>query len=92
MSSTEWKEIAYDDTFETTMRSLVRRRADDATFTAEAARGVLKHLYVQDGNDWVGRGGLQDIVMQATIDAYEQFITEWETSDRQDQDTSALTS
>jgi len=80
MSSTEWKDIAYDGTFETTMRSLERRRSDDAAFTVEAARGVLKHLYIQDGNDWVGRGGLQDIVMQATIDAYEQFITEWESS------------
>ncbi len=92
MSSTDWKEIAYNDTFEATLRSLERRRADDVSFTPEAARGVLKHLYIQDGNDWVGRGGLQDIVMQATIDAYERFVMEWESSSGQPHDASALTS
>ncbi len=74
MSATAWKETAYDETFSTTLASLERRQADDGSFTLEAARGVLKHLYVQDGNDWVGRGELQDIVMQATIDAYERYV------------------
>lgn len=78
MSATAWKENAYDETFSTTLASLQRRQADDAAFTLEDARGVLKHLYVQDGNDWVGRGELQDIVMQATIDAYERYVAERE--------------
>lgn len=94
MSSIAWKEAAYDDRFEVTLRSLERRRDGDATFSMEDAKGVLKHLYIQDGNDWAGRGELQDIVMQATIDAYERFIAEWDVSAApyHDHDTSALTS
>jgi len=92
MSSTAWKEATYDEKFEVTLRSLQRRRADDASFTVEDAKGVLKHLYIQDGNDWVGRGELQDIVMQATIEAYERFVAEWEASTAPHHDTSALTS
>ena len=75
MSSTEWKQTAYDDTYSQTLKSLERRRAEDPSFTVEAARGQLKHLYIQDGNDWVGRGELQDIVMQATLDAYEHYVS-----------------
>jgi hypothetical protein len=30
-----------------------------------------------DGADWAGRGEVQDIIMAATIAAYEHFIAEW---------------
>ena len=80
MSSIEWKEKAYDDAYSKTLVSLARKRSEDAAYSLDDARGVLKHLYIQDGNDWVGRGELQDIVMQATIDAYERFIAEWESA------------
>lgn len=92
MSSTEWKRVSYDEKFDLTLRSLERKRADDPTFSIDDARGVLRHLYIQDGNDWVGRGELQDIVMQATIDAYEHFIAAWEASATPHHDASALTS
>jgi len=78
VSSIEWKEKAYDDAYSETLASLERKRAEDPGFSADDARGVLKHLYIQDGNDWVGRGELQDISIRATIDAYERFIAEWE--------------
>jgi hypothetical protein len=80
VSSIEWKEKAYDDAYSKTLVSLARKRSEDAAYSLDDARGVLKHLYIQDGNDWVGRGELQDIVMQATIDAYERFIAEWESA------------
>ncbi|MBU0926298.1 MAG: hypothetical protein KKA67_00970 [Spirochaetes bacterium] len=82
MASTAWKDSAYDESYSTTLASLRRRRAEDTEFTLDGAKGVLKHLYVQDGNNWVGRGELQDIVMQATLDAYESFVSEWESSGR----------
>lgn len=78
MSSTDWIRSKYDETFTQTFSSLERRRAEDPGFTVGDARGVLKHLYVNDGNDWIGRGELQDAVMQATIDAYEAFINAWD--------------
>jgi len=77
VSSIEWKDKAYDDAYSETLASLARKRTEDPAFSAEDARGVLKHLYIQDGNDWGGRGELQDITIRATIDAYERFIAEW---------------
>lgn len=78
MLTTAWKETTYDDTYSTTLKSLQRRHAEDPEFTIDAARGQLNHLYVNDGNNWGGRGELQDIVVQAMIDAYERYIAERE--------------
>ena len=81
VSIVEWKDKTYDDTYGKTLKSLQRRRAEDRSFDFESARGVLKHLYMQDGNDWGGRGELQDIVMKATVDAYEHFLSQWESAE-----------
>ena len=78
MSTTAWKETTYDDTYASTFKSLQRRQADDPSFTIDGARGQLKHLYIQDGNNWEGRGELQDIIVRAMIDAYERYIAERE--------------
>jgi hypothetical protein len=78
MSSTAWMDSRYDETYAETLRSLERRRAEDPAFTLEDARGVLKHLYVSDGNNWGGRGELQDTILRAVIDAHERFIETWE--------------
>jgi hypothetical protein len=75
--SVEWKDIKYDEVFEQELRGLRRRRESDPRCTAEDIEGVLQHLYVMDGADWYGRGGVQDIIMAATIAAYEHFIAEW---------------
>ncbi len=80
MSIDSWKETTYDDTYSDTLKSLRRRLAEDSSFTIDAARGQLKHLYINDGNNWVGRGELQDIIVQAMIDAYEHYIAEREST------------
>lgn len=77
MSATEWRDAKYDETFASTVRGLERRRRKDQDFTLADAEGVLKHLYIQDGNDWIGRGELQDAILAATIAAYESVITDW---------------
>jgi hypothetical protein len=76
-SSTDWRDIKYRETFEEELRGLQRRRASDSALTIEDIEGTLKHLYIMDGSDWVGRGGVQDMAMAATIAAYERFIAEW---------------
>jgi hypothetical protein len=81
VSVSPWKATRYDETYQATLISLERRHREDDTFSLADARRVLGDLYVQDGNNWVGRGELQDIVMQATIDAYECFIAGWEADD-----------
>jgi hypothetical protein len=77
MSATDWRDAKYDEVFAGTHRGLERRRMNDACFSIGDAEGVLKHLYIQDGNDWIGRGELQDTILSATIAAYESFIAEW---------------
>lgn len=77
MSFMDWKDERYDEIFEACLQSLKRQREADASFTLDAAKGVLSHLYIQEGNDWTGRGEVQDIQIGATIAAYEAFISEW---------------
>jgi hypothetical protein len=76
-SSQKWQDVKYTETFEEELRGLERRRAADPNCTIADIEGTLKHLYIMDGADWVGRGGVQDIVMAATIAAYEHFLADW---------------
>jgi hypothetical protein len=76
-SSVEWRDVKYQNTLEEELRGLRRRRETDPGCTVEDLEGILKHLYVMDGADWYGRGEVQDIIMAATIAAYERFIAEW---------------
>jgi len=76
-SSQEWKNVKYTETFEAELRGLERRRAADPNCTIADIEGTLKHLYIMDGADLIGRGGVQDTVMAATIAAYEHFLTDW---------------
>jgi len=75
--SEEWKDIKYKEVFEQESRGLTRRRQTDPNCRVEDIEGTLKNLYIMDGADQSGRGTLQDIVMAATIAAYEHFIAEW---------------
>lgn len=77
MSSTDWREEKRVEVFESTLKGLENRRRVDPAFTLADARSALEHLYVLEGNDWLGRGELGDIVTSATISAYEDFIFEW---------------
>ncbi len=80
MSSTDWREKKREEVFESTLRGLQNRRRIDPSFTLEDLRSALNYFYVLDGNDWLGRGELGDIVSSATIAAYEHFQIEWEKS------------
>ncbi|MCL2126858.1 MAG: hypothetical protein FWH38_01275 [Treponema sp.] len=76
-SSQDWQEAKYTETFEGELRGLERRRAADPGCTIADIEGTLKNLYIMDGADQGGRGGVQDTVMAATIAAYERFIAGW---------------
>ena len=75
--ATEWKEIKYTEVFEQELRGLERRRKADPCCMVRDLEGTLGHLYQMDGADWGGRGDVQDIIMAATIAAYEHYIFQW---------------
>ena len=75
--STEWIDEKYREVFEDELTGLERRRERDPSCTVSDLEGILKNLYIMDGNDWIGRGQVQDTTLSATIAAYEHFIAEW---------------
>ncbi|PKL07249.1 MAG: hypothetical protein CVV53_00455 [Spirochaetae bacterium HGW-Spirochaetae-9] len=78
MASTDWREQKREEVLESMLRGLENRRRIDPEFTLADARSALEHQYILDGNDWLGRGELGDIVTSATIAAYELFIAAWQ--------------
>jgi hypothetical protein len=79
MDTVDWRDLKYDETFEQEVRGLERRRANTLCTVADV-EALLEHLYKLDGDNWVGRGEVQDIIMAATIAAYEHFIAEWKSA------------
>lgn len=73
----DWRDEKRAEVFEGTLRGLENHHRNDPSFDIAEVQGALNHLYVAEGNDWLGRGELGDIVMSATIAAYEHFIHEW---------------
>ncbi|MBN1482188.1 hypothetical protein EH223_08020 [candidate division KSB1 bacterium] len=71
------REKQYQDTFDATIAQLTMRRRTEMNFTLHECQKILESEYINQGNNWVGRGSLQDIVQEATIAAYEVFIAEW---------------
>ncbi|NUQ64189.1 MAG: hypothetical protein HUU20_17095 [Pirellulales bacterium] len=64
--------------FESARRYVRRRRAEDPDFTIEAFKRLLEAQYVNEGDDWAGRGSVQNITHAATVAAYEAALAEWQ--------------
>jgi hypothetical protein len=73
----DWRESKYEETLEQELRGLERRRRAEPECKVQDIEGILLHLYNMEGADWAGRGDLQDIILSATIAAYERFVFEW---------------
>lgn len=75
--TTEHIDIKYRRTLEEETIGLERRRARDPSCTIADLQGILDALYVMEGNNWDGRGEMEQASLAATIAAYERFIGEW---------------
>jgi hypothetical protein len=75
--SENWQTVKYRSIFDDETRGLTRRRLSDPACKVEDLEGILKNLYIMDDADWGGRVSLPDIIMAATIAAYEHFIENW---------------
>ncbi len=72
------REQKYRQVFEATLAQLAARRRADPHFTIKELEQLLHSEYIHQGNDWVGKGSLAEIVQGATIAAYESFLAEWQ--------------
>lgn len=64
----------YDCTYRDEIIGILRRKENNPSCTLEDLESVLESLYIQEGNNWEGRGQVQDLILSATINAYEHFI------------------
>lgn len=74
----------YRQIYEEELRGLERRCAHDPSCGVSELQGILKALYIREGNDIEGRGQLADAAMSATIAAYEHFIEELKNTAKKD--------
>jgi hypothetical protein len=75
--TTDRLDEVYRQAFEDELIGLQRRRENDPACTIDDIEGILKNLYIMDGNNWDGRGETTQLALSATIAAYEHFIAEW---------------
>jgi hypothetical protein len=74
-ASTDWQETTYRETYDKELVG-IRRRMGSSSCTLEDLQGTLKHLYIMEGQDWLGRGEVQSLTLAATIAAHEAAIEE----------------
>lgn len=67
-------EEQYDRVYEETIDQLEYRLQRDDDFTARELREQLEVMYVQEGNDWLGRGMAETVSLSATIAAMETVL------------------
>lgn len=68
----------YDDAFDDAYTSFVIRRQSDPLFTREFLQGLLNSMYVQQGNNWDGRGQTKETAHSALIAAAELVYSQWD--------------
>ncbi len=76
MLMTKCIEVHYDDTFESVHLGLTQLAEQNIPQAEKVIKGILKSLYVRQGNDWTGRGALGNAEMDASIAAYESVLAE----------------
>ena len=77
MPEADWPQRKHAEVFDRVCLDLERRRARDPAFTPAELEGLLKTAYVNQGNDWVGKGAVSETLQAATIAAYEHDLAEW---------------
>jgi hypothetical protein len=73
----DWKAEKYDETFDDAVATIEMRRNTDPSFGIADLEAILHAQYVDQDNDWIGRGAAFEIKQKATIDAYEHLLRKW---------------
>lgn len=73
-----WLEALYTRNYTEMIESLHHKYPVATQAAIEELSGLLTHYYIFEGNDWIGRGAVQDTAITATIHALEDFKHELE--------------
>ncbi|WZL73115.1 hypothetical protein QBE52_19055 [Clostridiaceae bacterium 35-E11] len=71
------QEEKYNETFRKVYNTLKYHKEKDEKYTIHQLEALLDSLYVNEGNDWIGRGEIKNAIQAATIAASETLLTEW---------------
>ena len=74
----ELMQQVYDDAFDDAYVSFILRKQNDPQFTRDFLQGLLDSLYVQQGNNWTGRGQTKEAAHSALIAAAELVLSRWD--------------
>ena len=76
MSMTAFIDNRYNEEFASVYNSLDKMVQQDRDRAEPYIRGILKNMYIRQGNDWTGRGAIGDAGLSASIAAYECILAE----------------
>ncbi|MFD3155494.1 hypothetical protein ACFIJ5_01225 [Haloimpatiens sp. FM7330] len=77
MENKDWEQTQFDRIFDEVYNNLKEQRKVSTSYTIQDLERFLNNLYVNDGNNWEGRGNVTSITNNATIAACETFLAEW---------------
>jgi hypothetical protein len=77
MDITGWRDLAYNNKFDSTVKFIRNMRNNDPTFTLKELEAMLQSEYDRQGLAWDGRGEVVEIAIQATIAAMQQEVVAW---------------
>ena len=76
----EHEELKFNRVFDIVYQSLDSMRKTNPAYKIEDLEKFVQSLYVNDGNNWLGRGEIKNTVNNATIVAAETVLSEWKNS------------
>ena len=77
MSEKDWQQRTYDEVFEDVCEFVERQRRMNPDFSIEFVKERLESKYIQQDQNWIGKGLVAEIIDAATIAAYEHILAEW---------------
>jgi len=72
----DWREKKFNEIFENVCAGIEWRMKNDQSFSVKHLEESLKSLYIQEGNNWDGRGEVAEVTLTATIAAFEHMLAE----------------
>lgn len=74
----EFLEKRYEETFDLTYETILRRKKEEEGFTIDKLESLLETEYLVADNGWAGgKSDIKEAQSNAVIAAYERALIEW---------------